>query len=275
MMTDHELNEFARELRKATLYCLYSDGAGHIGGTMSIAELLSVLYNNVMKIDPKNPKWEERDRLVLSKGHCGPGLMACLALKGYFPVEDLKTLNKPGTHYPSHCDKNLTPGIDMTTGSLGQGTSLAMGLATGFKLQHKDNYVYLIIGDGESQEGQVWEAALYASTKKLNNVIAFTDYNKKQLDGFTKDICDLGDLRAKYEAFGWYAQECDGHDVRAIQECIERAKAQTEKPSMIVLHTVKAKDCNFAEGVYYNHHVTISKEQYESAVAALDAMEVK
>ena len=264
-----ELKEFAKQIRIETIRAIESIGVGHLGGAMSVVEVLAVLYGGVMKIDPKNPGWEERDWFVLSKGHSGPALYATLALKGYFPKEELLTLNKPHTRLPSHCDRRKTPGVDMSTGSLGQGMSTALGVAKGLLMNGKPNRVYLVIGDGECNEGQIWEGAMFAAQRRLHNVIAFVDWNKKQLDGYLKDICDIGDIRQKFEDFGWYAQSVDGHDVTEIHTAIEKAQAQTERPSMIALNTVKGKDCNFCEGVFYNHNVTVSAEQAQCAIDAL------
>lgn len=269
-MTAKELNIFAAQIRKAALRSMNAFHGGHVGGSMSMAELMAVLYGEAMKIDPRNPQWEERDWLVVSKGHCGPAVYATLACKGYFPMEELETLNQEGTRLPSHCDRLKTPGIDMTTGSLGQGISCAVGAAWALNYQKKPNRVYTILGDGECDEGQVWEAALFACTKKLSNLTAFVDFNKKQLDGCTKDICDLGDLRAKFEAFGWNALQVNGHDVAAIAAVIEEAKVCTDKPTMVVLDTVKGKDCSFAEEMVLNHFIRFSQEDYESAVQWLD-----
>lgn len=264
-----ELEIFALNIRMETIKALGNLGFGHIGGAMSIVDTLAVLYGHIMKYDAKNPKWEERDWLVCSKGHAGPAIYSSLALKGFFPVEDLLTLNTPGTHFPSHCDKNLTLGIDMTTGSLGQGSSLALGVALGHRLDGKDNYTYLILGDGEMQEGQVWEAVLLAAQKKVNHLIAFVDYNKQQLDGYTKDINDMGDIKAKFDCFGWHAQEINGANIKEILIAIEKAKQEEERPSVIVLNTVKGKGCSFAEHVVLNHHMTISQTQMEEALSAL------
>ena len=264
-----ELEIFALNIRMETIKALGNLGFGHIGGAMSIVDTLAVLYGHVMKYDAQNPKWEERDWLVCSKGHAGPAIYSSLALKGFFPVEDLLTLNTPGTHFPSHCDKNLTIGIDMTTGSLGQGSSLALGVALGHRLDGKDNYTYLILGDGEMQEGQVWEAVLLAAQKKVNHLIAFVDYNKQQLDGYTKDINDMGDIKAKFDCFGWYAQEINGANIKEILIAIENAKQEEERPSVIVLNTVKGKGCSFAEHVVLNHHMTISQAQMEEALSVL------
>ena len=265
-----EMNIFAAQIRKAALRAMNAFHGGHVGGSMSMSDLMAALYGEVMKVDPKNTQWEERDWLVVSKGHCGPAVYGTLALMGYFPEDELDTLNKEGTRLPSHCDRNRTPGIDMTTGSLGQGVSAAVGIAWGMQYQKKPNYVYTILGDGECDEGQVWEAALFAATKKLGHLIGFVDYNKKQLDGYTKDICDLGDLRQKFEDFGWHSQEVDGHDIPAIVAAIEEAKKVADKPSMIVLNTIKGKDCCFAD-TFYNHFVRFPEEDYEAAIKELDA----
>lgn len=263
------LEVFANDIRVETVKEIGNLGFGHLGGALSVAEVLSVLYNGIMRIDPENPTWEDRDWLVCSKGHAGPAIYAALALKGYFPLEELATLNKPETNLPSHCDRNRTIGIDMTTGSLGQGSSLAAGVALGNRLNGKDNYTYLILGDGEIQEGQVWEAALFAAQQKLDHLIAFVDNNKQQLDGFVNDICSLGDIAGKFEAFGWDTQKIDGADVKKIFEAVEIAKTVKGKPSMIVLDTVKGKGCSFVEGKADNHHVTISREQMEQALLDL------
>ena len=265
-----ELEILAARIRKTILAEMAGTGMGHIGGSMSMADVLAVLYGGVMRINPADPQWNERDRMVVSKGHCGPALYAALAERGFFPQSWIPTVNQPGTRLPSHCDKNRVPGVDMTTGSLGQGMSTALGLAWGLRYQRNNAQVYLILGDGECDEGQVWEGALFASTQKLDNVIAFIARNEKQLDGYTKDICDVGDLRAKFADFGWYAQEVDGHNMEAMCDAVENAKARTGQPSMIVLHTIKGKDCPFAEDVFYNHHMTMSAELIEQAQQFLD-----
>ena len=233
---------------------------------MSIVETLAVLYGEVMRIDPEKPQWEERDWLVMSKGHAGPALYAALALKGYFPMDELKTTNKPGTRLPSHCDRNRTIGVDMSTGSLGQGMSSAIGIALGNRLDGRDSTTYLILGDGECQEGQVWEGALFAGHHQLDNLIAFVDYNKQQLDGYTRDICDLGDIAGKFQEFRWHTQEVDGSHVEEIFESVEKAKTVRGMPSLIVLHTQKGKGCTFAEGVLYNHHMKFTEAQIDEAI---------
>ena len=265
-----ELEKFANNIRIETLKELGHLGFGHIGGAMSIIDLLAVLYGKVMKVDPKNSKWEGRDWLVISKGHAGPSLYATLALKGFFPLDWLYTLNRGGTRLPSHCDRNLTPGVDMTTGALGQGISTGMGVALGLKMDEKENYVYVVIGDGESQEGQVWEAALFGGNAKIDNLIVFVDYNKQQLDGYVDNINSLENLKDKWNAFGWHTQEIDGHDVNQIYSAIENAKMTKGKSHIIIMHTIKGKGCNFAEGVELNHHMHFTKEQIDNAIKELE-----
>ena len=264
-----ELMELAKKIRINTIDAIGFFGVGHIGGAMSIVELLTVLYYRQMDIDPKNPQKKDRDKLVLSKGHSGPTLYSTLAQKGFFPEEWLHTLNVGGTKLPSHCDMNMTPGIDMTTGSLGQGISAAIGLALGMRLDNIDKNVFVIIGDGETQEGQNWEAAMAASRFKLNKLIVITDYNKMQLDGYTKDIMPIDDLEAKWEAFGWNTDRIDGHDLEAIDTAIANAKKSIDKPTMIIMDTIKGKGCSFAEGQVTNHNMTFTYDQAKEAIKAL------
>lgn len=261
--------EFAAEIRIESMRAFGQLGFGHVGGVMSSADFLGVLYNSVMNIDPENPDWEGRDYFVMSKGHAGPGLYAALALKGYFPVKELLTINTNGTRLPSHCDRNRTPGIDFSTGSLGQGMSTGIGIALGNQLLNKANYTYVLIGDGETNEGQIWEGALFAPQQELRNLFVFIDYNKQQLDGYTDDILSLGDLRQKFQDFGWYSLEVDGHNTTAIKAAIELGKQEKTKPKVIVLHTIKGKGVYFAEGIKYNHHMRFTKEQCERAVLEL------
>lgn len=263
--------EFAKQIRIEALKALGNLGFGHVGGAMSVADLLAVLYGGEMNIDPNNPKKHDRDQLVLSKGHAGPALYAALALKGFFPIEELATINTGGTRLPSHCDRNKTPGIDMSTGSLGQGMSTALGIALAQKMDFADARTFLILGDGECQEGQVWEGAMFAAQQKLSNLIAFVDNNAQQLDGYLKDVCDLGDIGKKFEDFGWNACACDGHDVKEISSAIKNASPK--KPNMVVLKTKKGKGCSFAQGVLYNHHMTFTKEQIDEAIEALQGVE--
>ena len=271
MQNVNEVKRFAVEIRKETIKCIGKLGVGHIGGALSIVDLLAVLYSGEMNIDPADSKKDDRDMLVVSKGHSGPAVYATLALKGYFPIEMLETLNQPHTNLPSHCDMNRTPGIDMTTGSLGQGSSSAMGIACANRLKGYDNYTYLILGDGEIEEGQVWEAAIFANAKKLTKVIAFVDYNKCQIDDYVQDLCALGDIAKKFESFGWYAQNVeDGNDVEQIAAAIANAKAQNERPSVIVLNTVKGKGYSKIEGTLGSHNMPVDSSMVEEALAELD-----
>lgn len=249
------LERKANQIRRMTIEAIGYLGVGHIGGALSVVEVLTALYYKYMDVSPSEPGKKVRDKLVLSKGHAGPALYAVLADKGFFPVEWLHTLNKCGTRLPSHCDMNRTPGIDMTTGSLGQGISAAVGIALANRLDGIDRKVYLIVGDGESQEGQVWEGAMAAAHYKLDNLIAFTDYNKMQIDGYTRDVMDLGDICGKWDSFGWFTQRVDGHDFAALTAAIERAQREKGRPSMIVLDTVKGKGAFFAEGRLDNHNM--------------------
>ncbi len=270
-MFDQNLCEAnAKEIRRRTVRAIGNLGVGHIGGCLSIADVLSVLYFGEMNIDPKSPQMPGRDRLVLSKGHAGPALYAALSIKGFIDEAELLTLNRLGTNLPSHCDMNKTPGIDMTTGSLGQGFSCSVGVAAGSKIRGDGAWIYAIIGDGESQEGQIWEAGMLAAHKKLDNLIAFTDYNKLQIDGPVDAVNSLGDIAAKWSAFGWHVQKIDGHDVAAIHEATLRAKAAKGQPHMIILDTVKGKGVSFIEAMgATNHNATLSAEQTRLALGEL------
>ena len=261
---------FSKEIRRNTLRCLHSQGSGHVGGSLSIVDVLAVLYSKHMDVDPSNPKKDDRDKLVLSKGHAGPALYATLALKGFFPLEWLDTLNKLGTRLPSHVNINLTPGVDMTAGSLGQGLSCACGLALANKVKGIDKYVYVITGDGELQEGQNWEGVMFAANKHLDNMIVFVDSNKMQIDGLTKDVMNIENIEAKFAAFGWATDRVDGHDHNAIDQAITRAKAAKGTPHCIVLDTVKGKGVSFYETMGVGVHSTnVTDEQYELALAEL------
>ena len=258
------LQRFAEEIRVNIMRTIAAYGEGHVGGSLSLADLMAALYGHFMRVDPAEPKNPDRDKLVLSKGHCGPALYATLALKGFFPVEELKTINRFGTRLPSHCDMNRTPGIDMSTGSLGQGASTAAGIALAGRAQGRTSYTYLILGDGECNEGQVWEMAMFAAHHKLDHLIAFIDRNGQQLDGLTDDILHMGDLATLFRAHGWNAVTIDGHDFDAITGAIEAAKAFSGAPSMIVLDTVKGKGWAEAELRVPSHYMTISEEQLRS-----------
>lgn len=264
------MQQIANEIRALTLECIANLGAGHIGGSLSIVDLLTVLYYNEMNIDPKNSKMVNRDRLVVSKGHAGPAVYATLAHKGFFDKSWLKTLNKFGTNLPSHCDMNKTPGIDMTTGSLGQGISCAVGMALASKIKNDSTKVYAIIGDGETQEGQVWEAFMFAASKKLNNLICFLDYNKMQIDDYTDNLNTLGDICKKMEGFGFYTQRVNGHNFDELINAIDNAKLELSRPSIIIMDTIKGKGISFVESQKVgNHSMPISKEQLEEGLKEL------
>lgn len=263
------MQELAVRIRMATVETIHSLGSGHLGGSLSIADVLAVLYGGEMKIDPADPKWEGRDKLVCSKGHAGPAVYSALAVKGYFPYEELKTLNKPGTRLPSHCDRNKTPGVDMTTGSLGQGASLACGMALGDKLKGLDTRVFLIVGDGESNEGQVWEAMAFAAAKKLDNLVVLLDWNKRQLDGWTEDVFPMGDYVAKFEAFGFDTVKVNGNDVEELAQALEHTRKGEGKPFAIVMDTLKGAGIPEVADTVMNHSVPISDEQHERWMAQL------
>ena len=263
-----DLRVVAEGIRLVTLQTLGHLGFGHIGGSMSIVETLAVLYGGELRCDPDDPGWEGRDRLVMSKGHAGPALYATLCLRGFFPKETLLELNQGGGRLPSHCDMHKTPGVDMTTGSLGQGISTAIGIALGARLNGSGIYTYLVMGDGELNEGQVWEGVIFAAHHKLGKLIAFVDWNKQQLDGFTKDVMDMGGIEEKFKAFGWHAQTVNGHDPGMIQAAVIEAKKETALPSVIILDTIKGYGCEFAEGVTANHHMNFTKEQMDKAIEA-------
>ncbi|MDR1903605.1 MAG: transketolase [Treponema sp.] len=239
------LNDKCRYIRYLIIDEIGKLGVGHVGGCLSVVEALVVLYSNHLRVNPREPKMSGRDRFVLSKGHAGPALYAVLADKGFFPIEWLDTLNRPGTNLPSHADMNRTPGVDMTTGSLGQGFSCAVGIALGARIRKDGARVYAVIGDGESDEGLIWEAAMFAGHQKLDNLIAFTDYNKMQIDGETAKINDLDPLGDKWRSFGWNVYSVDGHNVEVIDDAINKSKTQTKKPSMIILNTLKGERCFF------------------------------
>jgi len=271
-MTQEKLTKLsakAREARINTLKSIAHLGVGHVGGALSVIEVLTYLYYGEMTVFPDDPRAKERDRLILSKGHAGPALYSILAMKGFFPMDWLYTLNNGGTRLPSHCDRNLTPGIDMTTGSLGQGLSAAIGIALACRMDKLQNNVFAIIGDGESQEGQIWESAMTAPMFKLDNLIAFTDFNKMQIDGETADIMNIEQLDDKWKAFGWHTQRIDGHDFKALDDAVQAAKAAKGTPSMIILDTIKGLGCPAAENKVSSHNMPLSTEQLDEALTAL------
>jgi transketolase len=265
-----KLQAKAREVRKAVIEAIGSLGIGHIGGCMSIVETLVILYHKFLRVDPADPRKPDRDKLILSKGHAGPTLYAILSDLGFFPKQWLTTLNRGGSRLPSHCDMNLTPGVDMTTGSLGHGLSAGVGMAIGHRLDKLPGRIYVVIGDGECNEGQVWEAAMAAAQFGLDNLIAFLDYNKLELDGYLEEVMDIADITAKWVSFNWFVQRIDGHDYRQLEKAILRAQAQRGKPSMIVLDTVKGKGCSFAENRVESHNMVFDITKAREAIAILD-----
>lgn len=272
------LQLFSAKIRLETCKMLAHRGFGHLGGALSIVETLSVLFGEKMNIDPKNPMWDQRDYFVLSKGHAGPSYYSTLALKGYFPTEVLYTLNENGTNLPSHPDRLKTIGVDTTTGSLGQGISLAVGIAKALKLDNKPNKVFSIVGDGECNEGQVWEAFQFAAHQKLDNLIVFIDENHKQLDGLTIDVNNPFDLRAKMEAFGFYALRVDGSSEKAISEAIDDCFSHPGQALCIVLDTVKGQGVEYFEKLADNHHIRFasdSKSELDKAIVVLEELVLK
>ena len=258
------------EIRRSILKMVYDADSGHIGGSFSAAELLVALYYQIMDHRPQNPKWQKRDRFILSKGHCTPLLYAVLADCGYFPKEDLTQFRRPGSHLQGHPYQPKTPGVEASTGTLGLGLSTAMGMALGAKLRNQSNYYYILCGDGELQEGQIWEAALFGSKYKLDNVIAFVDRNYLQTDGNTEDVMPLDPLPVKWRAFGWNTFEIDGHDFSQILDVVDRAKAVGSRPTMIICHTVKGKGVSFMEDRMEWHSGSPNAVKYREALDELN-----
>lgn len=271
-MDSKQLREFAAEIRLETLKIIASRGFGHVGGSMSMADTMAVLYGAVMRIDPTNPKWQDRDYFVLSKGHGGPVMYATLGLKGYYPLESAYTLNQPNTNFPSHTDRQKTVGVDLTTGSLGQGMSEAVGAALGCKVQNRPNRIFVAVGDGECDEGQIWEAAQFAAHYKLDNLYCFVDDNGRQLDGAVADVMSHGKgIGAKFDAFGWNVMDIeDGNDVEQIYNAIMQALSCENQPTCFILHTVKGKGATFAEPSGA-HSSQPDAAQWEEAIAASQA----
>jgi len=266
----NDLRRRAADIRIRTIRCLEKFGSGHVGGSMSIADVLAVLYGRVLRYKADDPNWEDRDRLVMSKGHCGPAQYSALALSGFFPEDWLDTLNQGGTRLPSHCDRNKTPGIDATTGSLGQGVSVACGIAQGAALKNKSCLTYVILGDGELQEGQVWEAVQFAVSRKLDRLIMLVDANGKQLDGPTidKEI----NLAGKFESFGCEVYTVNGQDVAAMTLLLERIRdgGGNGKPVVVIMETVKGCGCIFAEEKEMNHHLPVSAQDASRAIDEIE-----
>ena len=273
-MTQSEKNQLqviANKVRQGIIESTYCAKCGHPGGSLSAADMFTYLYFKELNVDPANPKKADRDRFVLSKGHTAPGLYAALAHRGFFPVEDLKTLRKLGSYLQGHPNMNSVPGVDMSTGSLGQGISAACGMALAAKLQNTGNRVYTLLGDGEIQEGQVWEACMFASHYKLDNLVVIVDNNGLQIDGDIAKVMSPYPITDKLEAFGFHVTAIDGHDFDQIEAALNEAKTIKGQPCAIVMKTVKGKDVSFMENKANWHGVAPNKEQYEQAMAELNA----
>lgn len=267
---DNMLEKKAGELRQKTFETIYHAGGGHYGGSLSAIEIMTVLYYDAMKLRPQEPEWEERDRFILCKGHAGPPLYVILADQGFISSDRLEELDKNGGSLPKHVDRLKVQGIDYSSGPLGQGLSVACGMASAAKLDKKDLYVYALMGDGELDEGQVWEAAMTASHYQLDHLIAIVDRNRNQIDGSTETVMALEPLEEKWKAFGWNVQVVDGHDTKALKSAIETAKAAKGKPNVIIANTIKGKGISFMENQYTWHSGQITQEQFQQGLKDLE-----
>lgn len=267
----NSLQTISTKIRIGILDSVFHAQSGHPGGSLSCADILTALYFHIMRLDPSNPTWEDRDRFILSKGHCSPALYSALALRGFFPFEELKNFRQLNSFLQGHPDMKRVPGVDMSTGSLGQGLSVGIGMALAGKLNKKDYRVYVLLGDGEIQEGQIWEAAMAAVHYKLDNLIAFLDYNKLQIDGLISKVMSPEPIDEKFKAFGWYVINIDGHDFNQIISAVENAKAIKDKPSLIICNTIKGKGVSFMEGDPSWHGKAPNEEQYKKAIAELES----
>ena len=266
----HQLQKTACRVRLGALEAVYSGKSGHPGGSLSVADILTYLYFAEMHVDPQNPQWSERDRFVLSKGHTCPALYSALALKGFFPLDELKKFRHPGAMLQGHPDMKHIPGIDMSTGSLGQGLSAACGMALAGKLEQKDYRVYVVTGDGEIQEGQIWEAAMFAGHRKLDNLCLVVDNNGLQIDGRVSEICSPYPIAEKFAAFGFHTTEVDGHDFEALSNAIDEARQIKKQPTVIVAKTIKGKDVSFMSDNVAWHGAAPNDDQYKTAVADIE-----
>ena len=264
-----ELSIIANNVRKHALTAVYNAASGHPGGSLSVADVLTLLYFEVMNVDPKNPKMEDRDRFVLSKGHVAPAYYSTLAERGFFPKEDLVTLRHTGSYLQGHPDMKHIPGVDMSSGSLGQGISAAVGMALSAKLSNESYRVYTLLGDGEIQEGQVWEAAMFAGARKLDNLVVIVDNNGLQIDGKVEDVCSVYPIDKKFEAFNFQAINVDGHNFDEIRAAMQKARETKGMPTAIIMHTVKGKGVSFMENQAGWHGKAPNDEEYEIAMADL------
>ena len=268
-MNNLELQITANEIRKSIVTAVHSAKSGHPGGSLSAADIFTYLYFEEMNVDPKNPKWQDRDRFVLSKGHVAPGLYATLAEKGFFPKEDLTTLRHTGSYLQGHPDMKHIPGVDMSSGSLGQGVSVAVGIAAAGKFDNKDYRVYTLTGDGEIQEGQIWEAAMWAGHRKLDNLVVIVDNNNLQIDGAVDDVCSPYPIDAKFKAFNFHTIVIDGNDFEQIRAAFEEARNTKEQPTAIIAKTLKGKGVSFMEDVADWHGKAPNDEEYQIAMEDL------
>lgn len=264
-----QLQEKAKEVRKGIIEAVYSNKSGHPGGSLSIADIMTVLYFNQMNIDEKNPKWEDRDRLVLSKGHCSPALYSCLANRGFFDVEKLKTFRNINSNLQGHPDMNKVPGVDISSGSLGQGLSCANGMAIAGKMDNKNYRVYCILGDGEIEEGQVWEAAMASNKYKLDNLCVIVDNNNLQIDGTIEEVMSSYPIDEKFKSFGFQVINIDGHNIQEIIDALDVAKNVKDKPTCIIAKTIKGKGVSYMENDVKWHGIAPNEEQYQLAMKEL------
>jgi len=269
-----KLKETAREMRINIIKMLTEAGSGHPGGSLSIADILTVLYFHKMRHDPKNPKWDDRDRFVLSKGHGVPAQYALLAKSGYFSEEELMSLRKTGSRLQGHPDRSRLPGLEASTGSLGQGLSIAVGMAVAGKMDKKNYRIYCMVGDGESQSGQIWEAAMCAAKYKLDNLTAILDYNKIQLDDRVNIVMEIEPVKDKWKSFGWNVMEIDGNDIPKIIDALDDAEKVKGKPTIIIAHTVKGKGVSYMEDSVDWHGKAPSKELAEQAIRELESIKI-
>ena len=269
-MTNKELQKIANDVRKGIVTAVHSAGAGHPGGSLSAADIFTYLYFEEMNIDPDNPKDPERDRFVLSKGHTAPGLYSAMAHRGYFPVDELKTLRKIGSRLQGHPSMQYLPGLDMSSGSLGQGISVACGMALSAKLDNKDFRTYALLGDGEIEEGQVWEAAMFAGFRKLDNLVVIVDNNGLQIDGPVDQVCSPYPIDKKFEAFNFHVININAHDFDEIRSAFEEAKKTKGQPTAIIAHSIKGKGVSFMENKAEWHGVAPNDEEYATAMEDLN-----
>jgi transketolase len=265
----NEIQEFCKKIRRHIIEMIYEAKSGHPGGSLSAVEILSVLYLEEMRHDPARPDWPDRDRVVMGKGHAAPVLYAVMAECGYSPIDQLKTLRKMGSIYQGHPDRRFIPALEASTGSLGQGLSVGLGMALAARLDKSPTRAYVLLGDGEIQEGQIWEAAMFGAYHKMDNVVAIVDYNKIQLDGWVKDIMEVEPLADKWRAFGWHTIELDGHDIPAIRKAFLEAEATKGKPTALIAHTIKGKGVSFMENNPKFHGTAPTKDETEKAMKEL------